>query len=81
VAATNRRAIRCYEKCGFVRTGGRYQPIPLEEDLSFLDEPENAPLRRYIKMRLGRPWLLFYDMKLEPHNCKAMGNGERRTPR
>ncbi len=81
VAATNLRAIRCYEKCGFVRTGGRYQPIPLEEDLSFLEEPENAPLRRYFKTRLGRTWLLFHDMKLEPHNCKAMEGVERRNPR
>ncbi len=65
VAATNQRAIRCYEKCGFVHAGSRYQPVDSGEDLSFLQKPEYAHLRQFFTRKWGRYWLLFHDMKLE----------------
>jgi RimJ/RimL family protein N-acetyltransferase len=65
VAATNERAIRCYEKCGFAYAGSRYQPVGPGEDLAFLRQPEFAELNRYFTRKQGRYWVLFHDMKLE----------------
>jgi RimJ/RimL family protein N-acetyltransferase len=65
VAATNERAIRCYENCGFVHAGSRYQPVEPSEDLSFLQKPEFAEMNRHFQQRQGKYWVLFYDMKLE----------------
>lgn len=64
VAATNTRAVRCYEKCGFVKIAERHQPATWWE-ARVAQRPENAHLRCYLKRQFGRYWLLFYDMKLE----------------
>ena len=77
VAATNERAIRCYENCGFVSAGSRYQPVEPGEDLSFLQQPDFAELSHYFQQRQGRYWVLFYDMKLERN---ALDRGERKSP-
>jgi RimJ/RimL family protein N-acetyltransferase len=73
VVATNERAIRCYEKCGFTHTGSRYQPVEAGEDLSFLRQPEFAALDRFFTKRQGRYWVLFHDMKLERADLQAGG--------
>jgi diamine N-acetyltransferase len=70
VAATNERAIRCYENCGFVQTGSRYQPVDPGEDLSFLQQPEFAEMNRHFQQRQGKYWVLFYDMELERSEFK-----------
>lgn len=74
VAATNQRAICCYEKCGFVYTGSRYQPVEPDEDLSFLQKAEYAHWQQFFKRRWGRYRLLFHDMKLERDTLPSGGN-------
>ena len=65
VAAPNRRAIRCYEKCGFQQTGSYYQGIGSDERLAFLKDERYRHLRRFFKKKRGRNTVLFYDMKIE----------------
>lgn len=78
VAAINRRAIRCYEKCGFIKIGSRYQPISWEEARTLLSNPDVACSHRFIRKKYGRYWQLFYDMKLESRDLPSLeGEGER----
>lgn len=65
VAAPNRRAIRCYEKCGFRQTGSHYRGIGSDARLAFLQDKKYKDIRRFFKKERGRNLLLFYDMKIE----------------
>ena len=65
VAAPNRRAIRCYEKCGFKHTGSHYENAGSDQRLSFLDDNGYGSIRRFFKKRRGRNVVLFYDMTIE----------------
>jgi len=65
VAAPNRRAIRCYEKCGFKRIGSHYRGIGSDKRLAFLRDEKYRDIRRFFKKRWGRNTVLFYDMKIE----------------
>ncbi|MDI7276078.1 MAG: GNAT family N-acetyltransferase [Anaerolineae bacterium] len=71
VAATNRRAVRAYEKCGFRATGKHYRPVEEGESLAFLDEPQYRALRQYYRLEGGRAYLLFYDMEAHSADWRA----------
>jgi RimJ/RimL family protein N-acetyltransferase len=65
VAAVNRRAVRCYERCGFRREGSRYQYAGSDDDLLFLQEHEYRHLRQYFRRESYRNTVLAYDMVLD----------------
>jgi len=65
VAAPNKRAIRCYEKCGFEYIGSHYQGAGSDERLTFLKDERYRDIRRFFKKKRGRNVVLFYDMKIE----------------
>ena len=71
VAAINVRAIRCYERCGFVRTGSSYQPLPWNADIVFLQEEPYRHLRKYVRHDGWRDLALTYDMVLEREDWLA----------
>jgi RimJ/RimL family protein N-acetyltransferase len=73
VAAPNRRAIRCYEKCGFKHTGSHYQDAGSDQRLSFLKDKKYRDIRRFFKRERGRNVVLFYDMKIEKEDLKPHG--------
>ena len=64
VAAVNERAVRCYERCGFRRTGKHHQYAGGDEDLRFLSQPSYAHLRPFFKRERYRNLMLAYDMEL-----------------
>jgi RimJ/RimL family protein N-acetyltransferase len=65
VAAPNKRAIRCYEKCGFKHISSHYRGIGSDERLAFLKDEKYKDIRRFFKKQGGRNVVLFYDMKIE----------------
>ena len=65
VAAPNKRAIRCYEKCGFKHVGSRYRGVGSDERLAFLKDDRYRDVRRFFNKEGGRNLVLFYDMKIE----------------
>lgn len=65
VAAVNRRAVRCYERCGFRREGSRYQYAGSDDDLLFLEDHEYRRLRKYFRRESYRNTVLAYDMVLD----------------
>jgi len=70
VAAPNRRAIRCYEKCGFKLIGSHYRGIGSDKRLAFLRDEKYRDIRHFFKKRWGRNVVLFYDMKIEKEDLK-----------
>jgi RimJ/RimL family protein N-acetyltransferase len=70
VAAPNKRAIRCYEKCGFEYVGSHYQGAGSDERLTFLKNEKYRDVRRFFKKKRGRNVVLFYDMKIVKENLK-----------
>lgn len=65
VAAPNQRAVRCYEKCGFVRTGAQFRPVTSSESDAYFKMPEAAEeMAGMIEKRPGRYYVLFYDMEI-----------------
>jgi len=81
VAAPNRRAIRCYEKCGFKRIGSHYRGIGSDKRLAFLRDEKYRDIRRFFKKRWGRNVVLFYDMKIEKGDLKFQRDTENQTVR
>jgi RimJ/RimL family protein N-acetyltransferase len=65
VAAINRRAIRCYERCGFKYVGSHYVYAGTSDDIAFLEGVEYQHLRRFFRKRGHRTWMLSYDMALD----------------
>lgn len=70
VAAPNKRAIRCYEKCGFEYVGSHYQGAGSDGRLAFLKDEKYHDIRRFFKKKKGRNVVLFYDMKIVKENLK-----------
>jgi len=70
VAAPNKRAIRCYEKCGFECINSHYQGIGSDGRLAFLKDEKYHDIRRFFKKKKGRNVVLFYDMKIAKENLK-----------
>jgi len=64
VAATNARARRAYEKCGFHVTRQHYRPVEEWESLAFLDEPRYQHLRSFYRQEDGRTYTLFHRMEV-----------------
>jgi RimJ/RimL family protein N-acetyltransferase len=73
VAAPNRRAIRCYEKCGFEYIGSHYRGIGSDGRLAFLKDDVYRDIRQFFKKKRGRSVVLFYDMKIEREDLKLQG--------
>jgi RimJ/RimL family protein N-acetyltransferase len=65
VAAPNRRAIRCYEKCGFRRVGEDYRDAGAKTRLAFLRDEKYRHIRRFFIRKNGRILVLFYEMHLD----------------
>ena len=65
VAAINVRALRCYERCGFKRTGSSYEPLPWHADTVFLEEEPYRDLRQFVRHDHWRDVVLTYDMALD----------------
>lgn len=64
VAAPNLRAIRCYEKVGFVKTGEQFRSIPAYEARAFIKSPGYQDQSHLLRQRFGQYQMLFYDMQL-----------------
>lgn len=79
VAAINRRAIRCYERCGFKYVGSHYVYAGASDDVSFLERPEYQHLRRFFRKRGHRAWMLSYDMILEKQGWLLTPNRRERV--
>jgi RimJ/RimL family protein N-acetyltransferase len=62
VAASNARAVRCYEKVGFVRTGEFWRGVGNPEDLG---EPWYGFVRPHLREQGGRIELRFWVMQLK----------------
>jgi RimJ/RimL family protein N-acetyltransferase len=77
VAAPNKRAIRCYEKCGFKHIDSRYRGVGSDERLAFLKDDQYRDVRRFFKKEGGRNLVLFYDMKIEKEDLKTQRTIER----
>ena len=54
VAAPNKRAIRCYEKCGFRHIGSHYRGGGSDERLTFLKDKKYRDIKRFFKKKKGR---------------------------
>ena len=66
VAAPNRRAIRCYEKCGFRRAGEEYRDAGTDTNLAFLRDKKYRHVRHFfVKKGGGKNQVLFYEMRLD----------------
>jgi len=74
VASPNKRAIRCYEKCGFKHIDSRYRGVGSDERLTFLKDDKYRDVRRFFKKERGRNLVLFYDMKIEKKDLKPQTN-------
>ena len=70
VAAPNRRAVRCYKKCGFKHISSHYEGIGSDERLTFLKDKKYRDIKRFFKKKKGRNVVLFYDMKIEKKDLK-----------
>lgn len=71
VAAPNKRAVRCYEKCGFKHIGSHYQGVGNDGRLAFLKDEKYRDVRRFFKKKRGRNVVLFYDMKIEKGDLES----------
>jgi len=71
VAAINRRAIRCYERCGFKYVGSHYVYAGTDVDIAFLKEERYQHLKRFFRKRGYRSWMLSYDMVLSKQDWLA----------
>ena len=76
VAATNLRAVRCYQGLGFRQTGCQYRPASdpsyrvLQRDLHY------RHLRRFFRRQGTMSEVLFYDMALTREEWRAQHEGE-----
>ena len=74
MAAPNRRAVRCYKKCGFKHISSHYEGIGSDERLTFLKDKKYRDIKRFFKKKKGRNVVLFYDMKIEKKDLKPQTN-------
>lgn len=65
VCAANPRAIRCYEKTGFVRTGEFWHEDPAQDRAS-VNRPGNEVLKSHVRFDGPIPQIRFYWMELLP---------------
>jgi ribosomal protein S18 acetylase RimI-like enzyme len=74
VAASNARAVRCYEKVGFVRTSAIWHEAGDLYDVD-TDEPRYDFIRPHIRNQDGKVELEFLVMELAGEDCQ--GGSER----
>jgi len=60
VARANPRALRCYEKCGFVEVGDFWREVSIES----IDRPEFRPHLVHFRIKGGRVQARFVEMEL-----------------
>lgn len=72
VAAINERAIRCYLRCGFKKTGAIYRGLTSYDDLDFLQDQTFRHLKRFFKLGGRYRRMLYYDMVLEKRDWLAL---------
>ena len=70
VAASNTRAVRCYERVGFVPTGKIWREASDLCDVD-LDAPRYDFIRPHIRRRDGKVELKFLVMELESEDCRG----------
>lgn len=72
VAASNRRAVRCYEKVGFRRIGELWREA---DDLrnADLNAPEYRFLREHVRTHCGSPVVRFWKMEFRNTSCPPPG--------
>jgi RimJ/RimL family protein N-acetyltransferase len=84
VVAYNHRAIRVYQRLGFVAVSQRERAAGRGTNWAFLKEPAYAKARQFFRRDwLGRYWLLCYDMELrcEDWNTRQGSFGNRQIDR
>jgi RimJ/RimL family protein N-acetyltransferase len=65
VLAYNRRAIRVYQKLGFVTVSQHERPLGRGNQWAFIEDPTYADVQQFFRRDwMGRQWLLCYDMEL-----------------
>ena len=74
VAATNARARRAYDKCGFRIVGSRYRPASDDRSLDCLDDERYRHLRRFCRQENGRTCVLFYVMEIRVRDWRPPGS-------
>lgn len=81
VVGYNQRAIRVYQKLGFVTVSRFERPVGRGKKWAFLEEPAFERVRRFFRRDwLGRGWLLCYDMELTREDWERrqrLGNSAR----
>lgn len=65
VAAPNLRAVRCYEKAGFERTGEHFRPVTSGEARAFMRMPDYKERSHLLRKSRGQYEMLFYDMEID----------------
>lgn len=78
VAAPNRRAIRCYEKCGFVKVREQYRQATSSEARAFMRSPQYQETPEMLETRYGQYYLLFYDMEARAPIVEDQSDSEGR---
>jgi len=71
VFSFNKRAIRCYENCGFKHIDSHYRGAGSDERLTFLKDKKYRDIKRFFKKKKGRNVVLFYDMKIEKGDLES----------
>lgn len=64
VAASNQRAVRCYEKAGFIRTGELWRKDEKLKDID-LSTAQYDFLREHVRVSSGIPEIRFWWMELK----------------
>lgn len=80
VVAANSRAIRCYEKAGFVKTGEFWQEDPPAGKID-LSEPRYDFLRPHVRVEGSTSFLRFYWMELRRQQTSRHREQETRSNR
>nr|WP_274703669.1 GNAT family N-acetyltransferase [Chloroflexus aurantiacus] len=73
VAAFNRRAVRCYQRLGFVGLGSEWRHVGNEPVLRLLDEEQYQHLRPYFRRNRFDAQVEFYEMELTREAWLAAG--------
>jgi len=76
VAATNLRAVRCYEALGFRHTGQHYRPASHPSFRILREDPRYQHLRHFFRRQGTLIQVLFYDMTLSREEWQALSRGK-----
>jgi RimJ/RimL family protein N-acetyltransferase len=76
VAATNLRAVRCYQALGFREVGWQYRPASEPSYRVLLRDPRYRHLRQFFRRQGITTEVLFYDMALTREEWRVQFHGE-----